>query len=187
MLGNSLDQQAIVTAIIAYLASLGFGASASTISTVAAVTKYGAGALLAIAAIPIISEFIGHAIEGCVRANLAKEGVDGKNEVLMLNKKEKLNEEIATASKKIADANHESTPMVYGYMSPTAEAFGRFATNWRNGWAPIFNMFGCNISTDEIHISAAEMQGTEVQNLLAKGKADAEKITSFISQLQSQA
>ncbi len=182
---NIFDQQAIVAAIVSYLASLGFGASASTISTVAAVTKYGAGALLAIAAIPIISEFIGHAIEGRARAHYAAEGGLKKGSILDLNKKEKMNEEIATASKKIADANHESTPMVYGYMSPTAEAFGRFATNWRNGWAPIFNMIGFNITSDELHISDEEMDN--IAGELAKQKQQAEQITDFISQLQSQA
>ena len=182
---NIFDQQAIVAAIVSYLASLGLGASASTISTVAAVTKYGAGALLAIAAIPIISEFIGHAIEGRARAHYAAEGDRKKSSILDLNKKEKMNEEIATASKKIADANHESTPMVYGYMSPTAEAFGRFATNWRNGWAPIFNMIGFNITSDELHISNKQMDN--ISEELDKQKEQAEQITAVISSLQSQA
>lgn len=182
---NIFDQQAIVAAIIAYLASLGLGASASTINTAAAITKYGAAALIAIAAIPIITEFIGHAIEGRARAHFAEEGGQKKGSVLDLISKEKTNEQIATASKKIIDANHDSAPMVYGYMSPTGEAFGRFATNWRNGWAPLFNMIGFNITSDELHISHKEMD--DISQELANQKKQADQITGLISGLQSQA
>lgn len=182
---NIFDQQSILGAVLAYLASLGLGASAGTINTAAAISKYGAGALLAIAAIPIISEFIGHAIEGRARAHFTEEGGRKKAAVLDLIQKEARNAEVAAASKKIPAANDEPTPVVYGYMSPTAEGFGRFATNWRNGWAPIFNMVGCNISTDELHISHKEMD--DISRELDKQKANADQITSLISGLQSQA
>ena len=180
---NIFDQQAIVAAIVSYLASLGLGASASTINTASAIAKYGAVALLAIAAIPIISEFIGHAIEGRARAHFAEEGRN-RAAVLDLISKEKMNEESATASKKIVDANHESTRMVYGYMSPTAEAFGRFATNWRNGWAPIFNMTGFNITSDELHISHNEMNN--ISEELAEQKEYTDRITGVLSSMRSQ-
>jgi len=183
---NIFDQQAIVAAIIAYLASLGLNASAGTINTIAAIAKNGAAALLIIAAVPIISEFIGHAIEGRTRArHIEDANPTPVNSVRDLIQKEKRNAEIAAASRKITDANHEPTPMVYGYMSPTAEAFGRFATNWRNGWAPIFNMIGFNISSDELHISDQSM--AHIQGELDAQKRQAEQITDFISNLQSKA
>ncbi|MBX9577153.1 MAG: hypothetical protein K2W97_01600 [Chthoniobacterales bacterium] len=56
------------------MASLGLGASASTINTAAAIAKYGAGTLIAIVAMAVVPELIGHGIEGHARAHFAEEG-----------------------------------------------------------------------------------------------------------------
>ena len=157
---NVFENKAILTAIMSYLASLGLGASASTINTAANLLGNAAFALGVIGLVPIIAEHIGHQFEGRARKiAMTTELPDGEHTALITNQtvQQLINQEntnrINTDKLRKTEVSEDAKTMVYGYISPTGERFARFATNWRTFFSPAFKLIGINIPIDELHLS----------------------------------